>query len=136
MNTDIIDLEINISIGQLKCLPHIWDEVIVMKIRINYQYDNIIHSVTIETNGDLKEIAKQYFTDPNVKSIDILDGGQDYENENFSRTLIKLYRVSPEEQKKFVLFYNIRVAYKIEYKPEYRGKRKDIEGSCGFLRIT
>lgn len=30
MNTDIIDLEINISIGQLKCLPHIGERIMVV----------------------------------------------------------------------------------------------------------
>ena len=103
----------------------------MMTIKVNFKDD----SVTTRINGTLQEIAKHYFSQTEVESIDILDGGQEYENEYFRRTLIKLYRVSPEEQKEFDLYYNIRAVYKIEYKPEYK-EYGDREESCGFLRIA
>lgn len=104
----------------------------MMTIKVNFKDD----SVTTRINGTFQEIAEHYFSQPEVESIDILDGGQDYENEYFRRTLIKIYRVSPEERKEFDLYYNIRVAYKIEYKPEYKAEYRDREESCGFLRIA
>ena len=104
----------------------------MMTIKVNFKDD----SVTTRINGTLEEVAKHYFSQPEVKSIDILEGGQDFENEYFHRTLIKIYRISPEEQKEFDLYYNIRADYKIEYKPEYNGQYNDREESCGFLRIA
>lgn len=104
----------------------------MMTIKVNFKDDYTITRI----NGTPKEIAEHYFSQPDVENIDILDGGQDYENEYFRRTLIKLYKVSPEEQKEFDLFYNIRAAYKIEYKSEYKGQYEDRTESCGFLRIA
>lgn len=104
----------------------------MMTIKVNFKDDSTITRI----NGTAKEIAEHYFSQSGVESIDILDGGQGYENEYFRRTLIKLYKVSPEEQKEFDLFYNIRAAYKIEYKPEYKGQYEDRTESCGFLRIA
>ena len=104
----------------------------MMTIKVNFKDD----SITTRINGTLQEIAKHYFSQTEVESIDILDGGQEYENEYFRRTLIKLYRVGPEEQKEFDLYYNIRADYKIEYKPEYKWQYNDREESCGFLRIA
>ena len=104
----------------------------MMTIKVNFKGD----SITTRINGTLEEVAKHYFSQTEVESIDILDGGQEYENEYFRRTLIKLYRVGPEEQKEYDLYYNIRAAYKIEYKPEYRNEYRDREESCGFLRIA
>ena len=104
----------------------------MMTIKVNFKDD----SVTTRINGTLEEVAERYFSQPDVESIDILDGGLDYENEYFRRTLIKLSRVSPEEQKEFDLYYNIRADYKIEYKPEYKGQYNDREESCGFMKIS
>ena len=104
----------------------------MMTIKINLKDD----SITTRINGTPKEIAEHYFSQQEVESIDILEGGQEYENEYFRRTLIKFYRVSPEEQKEFDLYYNIRAAYKIEYKPEYKEQYRDRKESCGFLRIA
>ena len=104
----------------------------MMTIKVNFKDD----SITTRINITLEEVAKHYFSQPEVESIDILDGGQDFENEYFRRTVTRLYRVSPEEQKEFDLYYNIRAAYKVEYKPEYKAKYKDREESCGFLRIA
>ena len=104
----------------------------MMTIKVNFNGD----SITTRINGTLQEIAEHYFSQPDAESIDILDGGQEYENEYFRRTLIKLYRVSPKEQKEYDLYYNIRAAYKIEYKPEYKSEYKDRKESCGFLRIA
>ena len=104
----------------------------MMTIKVNFKGD----SITTRINGTLQEIAEYYFSQPDAESIDVLDGGQEYENEYFRRTLIKLYRVSPKEQKEYDLYYNIRAAYKIEYKPEYRNGYRDREESCGFLRIA
>ena len=104
----------------------------MMTIKVNFKNDSVITRI----NGTPQEVAEHYFSQPEVNSIDILDGGLDYENEYFRRTLIKLYRVSPEEQKEFDLYYNIRAAYKIEYKPEYKAEYKDRKESCGFLRIA
>ena len=103
----------------------------MMTIKVNFKDDSIITRI----NGALQEIAEHYFSQPDVESIDILDGGQDFENEYFRRTVTKLYRVSPEEQK-IDLYYNIRADYKIEYKPEYKGRYNDRKESCGFLRIA
>ena len=104
----------------------------MMTIKIIFKDD----SIATRINGTLKEVAKHYFSQPEVESIDILEGGQDFENEYFRRTVTRLYRVSPEEQKEFDLYYNIRADYKIEYKPEYKGQYNDREESCGFLRIA
>ena len=104
----------------------------MMTIKVNFKDD----SVTTRINGTPKEIAEHYFSQPEVESIDILEGVQDFENEYFRRTVTRLYRVSPEEQKEFNLYYNIRADYKIEYKPEYKGQYNDREESCGFLRIA
>lgn len=104
----------------------------MMTIKVNFKDD----SITTQINGTPEEVAKHYFSQPEVESIDILDGGLDYENEYFRRTLIKLSRVSPEEQKEFDLYYNIRAAYKVKYKPEYKEEYEDREESCGFLRIA
>ena len=104
----------------------------MMTIKVNFKNDSVITRI----NGTPQEVAEHYFSQPEVESIDILDGGHDYENEYFRRTLIKLYRVSPEEQKEFDLYYNIRAAYKVKYKPEYKKEYEDREESCGFLRIA
>ena len=104
----------------------------MMTIKVNFKGD----SITTRINGTLEEVAKHYFSQPEVESIDILEGGQEYENEYFRRTLIKLYRVGPEEQKEYDLYYNIRAAYKVEYNPQYKDQYNDREESCGFLRIA
>lgn len=104
----------------------------MMTIKVNFKDDSVITRI----NGTPQEVAEHYFSQPDVESIDILDGVQVHENEYLTRTLIKLYRVSPEEQKEFDLYYNIRAAYKVEYKPEYKGQYNDREESCGFLRIA
>lgn len=103
----------------------------MMTIKVNLKNDYIITRI----NGTLEEVAKHYFSQPEVESIDILDGGKVQENEYFRRTVTRLYRVSPEEQK-IDLYYNIRADYKIEYKPEYKGRYNDRKESCGFLRIA
>lgn len=104
----------------------------MMTIKVNLKNDYIITRI----NGTPNEIAEHYFSQPEVESIDILDGGQDFESEYFRRILTKLYRVRPEEQKELDLYYNVRAAYRIEYKPEYRNEYRDREESCGFLRIA
>ena len=104
----------------------------MMTIKVNFKDDSIITRI----NGTLREIAEHYFSQPDAESIDVLDGGQEYENEYFRRTVTRLYRVSPEEQKEFDLYYNIRAVYKIEYKPEYKGQYKGRKEICGFLRIA
>lgn len=104
----------------------------MMTIKVNFKDDYTITRI----NGTLQEIAKHYFSQPEVESIDILDGGQDYESEYFRRILTKLYRVRPEEQKELDLYYNVRAAYRIEYKPEYRNEYRDREESCGFMKIA
>ena len=103
-----------------------------MTIKINFKND----SITTRINGTLEEVAKHYFSQSDVESIDILDGGQVQENEYLTRTITRLYRVNQEEQKEFDLYYNIRAAYKVEYKPEYKEQYSDRKESCGFLRIA
>lgn len=102
-----------------------------MIIKVNFKDD----SITTRISGTLQEIAAHYFSQTEVESIDILEGGQDFENEYLRRTVTRLYRVSPEEQKEFDLYYNIRASYKIEYRPEYRNEYRDREGNCGFVKI-
>ena len=106
----------------------------MMTIKVNLKDDYIVTRI----NGTPEEVAKYYFNFPGmtVESIDILEGGQVQENEYLTRTITKIYRVSPEEQKEFDLYYNIRAAYKVEYRPEYKGEYEDREESCGFLRIA
>ena len=104
----------------------------MMTIKVNFKDD----SITTRINGTLEEVAKHYFPQPEVESIDILDGGKVQENECFRRTVTRLYRVSPEDQKELDLYHNIRASYKIEYKPEYKDQYSDREESCGFLRIA
>ena len=104
----------------------------MMTIKVNFKDD----SVTTRINGTLQEIAEHYFSQPEVDSIDILEGGEVQDNEYLTRTITKIYRVSQEEIKEFDLYYNIRAAYKVEYKPEYKTEYKDREESCGFLRIA
>lgn len=103
----------------------------MMTIKVNFKDD----SITTRISGTLQEIAEHYFSQTEVESIDILEGGQDFENEYFRRTVTRLYRVSPEEQKEFDLYYNIRASYKIEYRPEYRNEYRDREENCGFMKI-
>ena len=103
-----------------------------MTIKINFKND----SITTQFNGTLHEIAEYYFLQPDVESINILEGGQVQDNEYLTRTITKLYRVSPEEQKEFDLYYNIRATYKVEYKPEYKNQYSNREESCGFLKIA
>lgn len=104
----------------------------MMTIKVNLKNDYIITRI----NGTLEEVAEHHFSQPDVESIDVLDGVQVYENEYLTQTLINLYRVSPEDQKEFDLYHNIRASYKIEYKPEYKDQYSDREESCGFLRIA
>lgn len=104
----------------------------MMTIKINFKND----SITTRINGTPEEIAEHYFSQSGVVSIDILDGGQVQENEYLTRTLTRIYRVSPEKIKEFDLYYNIRAAYKVEYKPEYKEQYDDRKESCGFLRIA
>lgn len=104
----------------------------MMTIKVNFKDD----SITTRINGTFQEIAEHYFSQSGVKSIEILEGGQVLENEYLTRTITKIYRVSPEEQKEFDLYYNIRATYKVEYKPEYKAEYEDRAESCGFLRIA
>lgn len=104
----------------------------MMTIKVNFKDDYTITRI----NGTLEEVAKYYFSQPDIESIDILDGGKVQENEYLTRTITRLCRVSPEEIKEFDLYYNIRAAYKVEYKPEYRNEYRDREESCGFMKIA
>lgn len=104
----------------------------MMTIKVNFKDD----SITTRINGTLQEIAEHYFSQPEVESLDILEGGKVQENEYLTRTITKIYRVSSEEQKEFDLYYNIRATYKVEYKPEYKDQYDDREESYGFLRIA
>ena len=104
----------------------------MMTIKINFKDD----SITTRINGTLQEIAEHYFSQSEVESIEILEGGEIQDNEYLTRIITKIYRVSPEKIKEFDLYYNIRASYKIEYRPEYRNEYRDREESCGFLRIA
>ena len=104
----------------------------MMTIKVNFKDD----SVTPRIDGTLEEVAEHYFSQLDVESIDVLDGVQVYENEYLTQTLINLYRISPEDQKEFDLYHNIRASYKIEYKPEYKDQYSDREESCGFMKIS
>ena len=103
-----------------------------MTIKINFKND----SITTRINGTLEEVAKHYFSQSEVESIEILEGGEIQDNEYLTRIITKIYRVNPEEIKEFDLYYNIRAAYKVEYKPEYKEQYSDRKESCGFLRIA
>lgn len=104
----------------------------MMTIKVNFKNN----SIATRINGTPEEVAKHYFSQPDVESIDILGGGKVQENEYLTRTITKIYRVSPEDQKEFDLYCNIRAVYKVEYKPKYKGQYDDREESCGFFRIA
>lgn len=101
-------------------------EIRVNKVDNDYCYTRI--------NANMEETAEYYFHNPEVESIDILNGGV-YENEHFKRTPQTIYRADPEIAKEFELFYNIRLICKIKYKKPLPDGTTEIINSCGLARI-
>lgn len=67
----------------------------------------------VRFTGTFSELAIHYFSDLNIKSIFLLKDNIIDENKYRSLKLIKLYRISPEEQRKYELVYNIRAVYHV-----------------------
>lgn len=82
--------------------------------------------------GTPEEIAKNFFTDEEINTIDVLDGGTVEDNENFYIIIAKFYRVPETEVKEFNLYFNIRYERKTIYKYE---NCKEICDSCGVARV-
>lgn len=87
-------------------------------------------------NADLEEIAKYYFDRHNsqVESIDILNGG--IEDDEVNKVIpLRIYVVDPEIIKKYELYCNVRLAYRIEYKEPLPNGTTTVESSCGLCKI-
>lgn len=100
----------------------------MMLIKVNLKDDEIITRI----NGDLEEVAKYYFPQKEVVSIEILEGGE-FENEYYKQTPLEIYRVSKEEIEEFQLYNNIRYSFRMDYK---QGQAESHETSCGLCRIA
>lgn len=88
-------------------------------------------------NADLEEVAKYYFDYHNsqVESIDILNGG--IEDDGMNKVIpLRIYVAYPEIVKKFELFYNVRLAYRIEYKEPLPDGTTAVENSRGLCKIA
>ena len=48
---------------------------------------------------------------------------------------LRIYAVDPEIIKKFELYYNVRLAYRIEYKELLPNGTTAVENSCGLCKI-
>lgn len=80
----------------------------MLTIKINKK-DDTIHT---KINGTLEEIAQHYFTDPEVESINILEGGE-HETDLIKQVPLLLYRTPEQDMKDFDLIYNIRYQYAV-----------------------
>ena len=78
----------------------------MLTIKVNKKDDAIHTKIT----GSLEEIANHYFVDPEVESINILEGGE-HETEFIKQIPLLLYRTPEQDMKDFDLIYNIRYQY-------------------------
>lgn len=100
-----------------------------MKIKIKYA-DN--SEKIMQVDSTIQEIGEKMFTDKQVETIEILDGGI-YETECFVRTPLCIYRVSEEEVKEFDLWNNIRFRFQMQSKI---GAFPDYISSCGLCNVA
>ena len=101
-------------------------EIRVNKVDGDYFYTRI--------NADLEEVARYYFPNREIESIDILDGGV-MENEFFKKTPERILRADPEIAEAFELYNNIRMSYKVEYKKPLPDGTTEVISSCGLCRL-
>lgn len=99
----------------------------MMTITVNFKDDR----VTTRINGTLEEVAEHYFSQPEVKSIDIFSGGQMAKNEFYTKTATRIYRAHPADVQAFDLYYNIRIKCRID-----RADGSHEAMDYGFLRIA
>lgn len=100
-----------------------------MLVKINLENNSIV----VKENGTLEEIALKYFTNVNVKNIEVIEAPE-YTNKNefFNRIPVGIYRADEDEIKEFDLFHNIRVNFFVEY---LQGQAENHYQSCGLCRI-
>ena len=101
-------------------------EIRVNKVDGDYFYTRI--------NADLEEVARYYFPNREIDSIDILDGGI-LENEYVRKTTESIWRADPEIVEEFELYNNIRMSYKVEYKTPLPDGTTEVISSCGLCGI-
>ena len=83
-------------------------------------------------NASLEEMAKYYFRNSDVATVEILSGGEDV-NEFRTVQPLKLYREAPEIINKYDLFYDVRLVLRTTYKQEQPFGFENIT-SVGFVR--
>lgn len=99
-------------------------EIKVNKTNGDYFYTKI--------NASLEEMAKYYFRNSDVATVEILGGGEDV-NEFRTVQPLKLYRETPETINKYDLFYDVRLVLRTTYKQEQPFGFEDVT-SIGFVR--
>lgn len=104
-----------------------------MEILVKKTNGDLIHTQINTT--DPKEIAEHYFSMGDTESIEIIDGGI-FENENFSKRLIKIWKENEDIIKKNELDFNVRMSYEICYKNPLPDGTTTITESCGLLNIN
>ena len=105
----------DLKVGDKIVIDNYFTEIIdssdTLTIKVNKK-DDTIHT---KINGTLEEIAQHYFTDPEVESINILEGGET-ETDLIKQIPILIYRTSEQDIKDFQLIYNIRYQYAVMLK--------------------
>ena len=99
----------------------------MMTIKANLKDD----SITTRIDGTLEEVTEYYFRQPDVDSIDILDGVQMTKNELCTKTAVRIYRAHPADIQAFDLYYNIRIKTRID---RTDGSHENLD--YGFMRIA
>ena len=88
---------------------------------------------TIErVSGTLNEIAERYFSQSEVETVEVLDGGIIRETKESVIFVTDFYRVSEEEAKEFDLYFNIRCRRKTLYKSQ---NCKEVVDSHGIAHV-
>lgn len=90
--------------------------------------ENNKDSVITRVNGSLKEIARYYFQNDEIKEIQILKA-EDEETEWYIKYPLKIYRASKEEIERYELEYTIRCIYVVYHKDTEETE----EISCGLI---
>lgn len=101
-------------------------EIKVNKIDGDYFFTKI--------NATPKEVAEYYFPRNEIKSIEILDGGDDV-NEFRTVRPLEIFRADPEEIEKFQLNYNIRLKYAVLWVDPLPSGISEIVSSCGLASV-
>lgn len=101
----------------------------MLKIKVNNIKGDYFYT---KTNASLEEMAKYYFANPEITTVEILGGGADV-NEFRTVQPLKLYREVPETISKYDLFYDVRLVLRTTYKQEQPFGFEDVT-SIGFVR--